>query len=44
MVYGNYEEAERMYKKSVKALRKIFGGEDVEMLYSLEILATTYWN
>jgi tetratricopeptide (TPR) repeat protein len=41
---GDYREAERMCDKSVKALRKILGGEDVETSYSLGILASTYWN
>jgi tetratricopeptide (TPR) repeat protein len=41
---GDYFEAERMCKKSARVLRKILSGEDVETLYSLGILALTYWN
>jgi tetratricopeptide (TPR) repeat protein len=41
---GYYFEAERMCEKSARVLRKILGGEDVETLYSLGILALTYQN
>jgi Tetratricopeptide repeat/NB-ARC domain len=39
---GDYGEAERMCEKSARALRKVLGGEDVETLYSLGMLALTY--
>jgi Tetratricopeptide repeat len=39
---GDYREAERMCEKSARALRKLLGGEDVETLYSLGMLALTY--
>ena len=41
---GNYGEAERMCEKSAGALRKVLGGDNVETLYSLALLASTYWS
>jgi tetratricopeptide (TPR) repeat protein len=41
---GDYREAERMCEKSVEALRKTLGEEDVETSYSLGMLASVYWN
>jgi tetratricopeptide (TPR) repeat protein len=41
---GDYGEAQRMCEKSVKALSKASGKEDVETSYSLGLLASIYWN
>ena len=41
---GEYAEAERMCEKSARALRKALGGDDVETLYSLGMLASKYRN
>jgi hypothetical protein len=41
---GDYREAERMCEKSVRALRKALGGEEVETSYSVGLLASVYRN
>ena len=40
---GDHQEAETMSGKSVTALTKVFGREDIETSYSLGLLASTYY-